>query len=80
MVYAKNANEQKALGKYWGEKHGYWGTSGGWIYHEVNSTTRKKHEGKGRYKGTIRPVCQGWVKLYQAHWKQIERHRQQCSL
>ena len=77
LVFSKGYDRQRYLGKYWGEKHGYYGESGGWIYREGRTVLRDS----GRWKNKLqKPVCQGWAKLYRLHWQQVERYRKNKGL
>lgn len=49
-------DERIHLARWWGLRNGLKGRAGGWIY---------------RDNGNGRRVCQGWIKIYRRHYREI---------
>ena len=65
---------EEAKGRLWGEAHGYFALSGGWVYTHHEVPVIGPREGCRHYSKTgWQPVCQGWANFYARRAWEIEQ-------
>lgn len=72
MRYAQNADEKITKARKWGQAHGYYGMTGGWIYREGKDIPIRGPRHGVLSRTGHKPVCQGWAKLYDRKAATIE--------